>query len=117
MRSDRGVGGGYQLAPGASLPPLALDDDEAVAVHLPRADEAPGVGASADRAHDALAVGTHALLVVVTVERQVERREAPRRAASRSLGKSERDPARASGVAQQGHAIRDVSRESRHGHG
>ena len=32
VRSDRGVGGGYQLAPGASLPPLALDDDEAVAL-------------------------------------------------------------------------------------
>ncbi|WP_150462754.1 helix-turn-helix transcriptional regulator [Nesterenkonia ebinurensis] len=32
VRSDRGVGGGYQLAPGASLPPLVLDDDEAVAL-------------------------------------------------------------------------------------
>ncbi|MFT3661475.1 MAG: YafY family protein [Gordonia sp. (in: high G+C Gram-positive bacteria)] len=30
--ADRGVGGGYQLAHGASLPPLVLDDDEAVAV-------------------------------------------------------------------------------------
>src|ERR1700733_14889376 len=27
-----GVDGGYQLAPGAVLPPLVLDDDEAVAV-------------------------------------------------------------------------------------
>jgi predicted DNA-binding transcriptional regulator YafY len=27
-----GVGGGYQLAAGASLPPLLLDDEEAVAV-------------------------------------------------------------------------------------
>lgn len=34
VRSDRGVGGGYQLAPGASLPPLALDDDEAVALAI-----------------------------------------------------------------------------------
>jgi predicted DNA-binding transcriptional regulator YafY len=32
VRADRGVGGGYQLAPGASLPPLVLDDDEAVAL-------------------------------------------------------------------------------------
>lgn len=32
VQSDRGVGGGYQLAPGASLPPLALDDEEAVAL-------------------------------------------------------------------------------------
>lgn len=32
VHSDRGVGGGYQLAPGASLPPLVLDNDEAVAL-------------------------------------------------------------------------------------
>jgi predicted DNA-binding transcriptional regulator YafY len=32
VQADRGVGGGYQLAPGASLPPLVLDDDEAVAL-------------------------------------------------------------------------------------
>jgi hypothetical protein len=28
----RGVGGGYQLAAGAALPPLVLDDEEAVAI-------------------------------------------------------------------------------------
>lgn len=32
VKADRGVGGGYQLAPGAALPPLVLDDDEAVAI-------------------------------------------------------------------------------------
>lgn len=32
VQADRGVGGGYQLAPGASLPPLVLDDEEAVAL-------------------------------------------------------------------------------------
>jgi len=32
VQADRGVGGGYQLAPGAALPPLVLDDDEAVAL-------------------------------------------------------------------------------------
>ncbi|UFU03215.1 YafY family transcriptional regulator [Ruania suaedae] len=32
VQSGRGVGGGYQLAPGAALPPLVLDDDEAVAL-------------------------------------------------------------------------------------
>lgn len=30
--ASRGVGGGYALAPGASLPPLLLDDDEAAAI-------------------------------------------------------------------------------------
>jgi len=32
VRAARGVDGGYQLAAGASLPPLALDDEEAVAL-------------------------------------------------------------------------------------
>lgn len=30
--ADRGVGGGYQLAAGAALPPLVIDDEEAVAI-------------------------------------------------------------------------------------
>ena len=30
--ASRGVAGGYQLQPGAALPPLLLDDDEAVAI-------------------------------------------------------------------------------------
>ena len=34
VEAQRGVDGGYQLAPGASLPPLVLDDDEAVALAL-----------------------------------------------------------------------------------
>jgi predicted DNA-binding transcriptional regulator YafY len=32
VEAQRGVDGGYQLAPGAVLPPLVLDDDEAVAI-------------------------------------------------------------------------------------
>ena len=32
VEAQRGVDGGYQLAPGASLPPLVLDDEEAVAL-------------------------------------------------------------------------------------
>ena len=32
MEASRGIDGGYQLAPGSSLPPLVLDDDEAVAL-------------------------------------------------------------------------------------
>jgi predicted DNA-binding transcriptional regulator YafY len=34
VEAQRGVDGGYQLAPGAALPPLVLDDDEAVALTL-----------------------------------------------------------------------------------
>jgi len=32
VQASRGVDGGYQLSPGASLPPLVLDDEEAVAI-------------------------------------------------------------------------------------
>src|SRR3954454_23039501 len=32
VQAQRGVDGGYQLAAGAALPPLVVDDDEAVAV-------------------------------------------------------------------------------------
>src|ERR1700690_1324504 len=32
VQADRGVAGGYQLAAGAALPPLVLDDEEAVAL-------------------------------------------------------------------------------------
>src|SRR4051794_24745476 len=32
VEAQRGVDGGYALAPGAALPPLLLDDDEAVAL-------------------------------------------------------------------------------------
>jgi predicted DNA-binding transcriptional regulator YafY len=34
VQAQRGVDGGYQLAPGAALPPLVLDDEEAVALAL-----------------------------------------------------------------------------------
>src|SRR3954467_5409482 len=33
-QAQRGVDGGYQLAAGAAMPPLVLDDDEAVAIAL-----------------------------------------------------------------------------------
>ena len=32
VEAHRGVDGGYELAAGAALPPLAVDDDEAVAL-------------------------------------------------------------------------------------
>src|SRR3954467_11182250 len=34
VEAQRGVDGGYQLAAGAAMPPLVLDDDEAVAIAL-----------------------------------------------------------------------------------
>src|SRR5262249_44642334 len=34
VEAHRGVDGGYQLAAGAALPPLVLDDDEAVALAI-----------------------------------------------------------------------------------
>src|ERR671935_784593 len=34
VEAQRGVDGGYQLAAGAALPPLVIDDEEAVALAL-----------------------------------------------------------------------------------
>src|SRR4051794_41450423 len=45
VEAQRGVDGGYQLAAGASLPPLVLDDDEAVALALGLQAAAQGPGA------------------------------------------------------------------------
>src|SRR5699024_7998018 len=49
--AERGVGGGYQMAPGAAMPPLVLDDDEAVALtvglHLAAQATVSGIAESA----------------------------------------------------------------------
>lgn len=45
VRSTRGVDGGYQLAPGASMPPLVVDAEEAVAIVV--ALRAASLGAAA----------------------------------------------------------------------
>ncbi len=42
VQASRGVDGGYQLAPGASLPPLVLDDEEAVALAVGLQNAAQG---------------------------------------------------------------------------
>lgn len=56
VRTSRGVGGGYQLAPGGSLPPLVVDDEEAVAIVLGlRAAASGGIGGIAEAAARALA--------------------------------------------------------------
>ncbi len=54
VEASRGVDGGYQLAPGAVLPPLVVDDDEAVAIAVGMQAAAqgavPGIEESAVRA-------------------------------------------------------------------
>ena len=54
VEAARGVGGGYQLGAGASLPPLVLDDDEAVALvvglHVASDAAVAGVAESSVRA-------------------------------------------------------------------
>jgi predicted DNA-binding transcriptional regulator YafY len=42
VQASRGVDGGYQLAPGAALPPLVLDDEEAVALAVGLQNAAQG---------------------------------------------------------------------------
>jgi predicted DNA-binding transcriptional regulator YafY len=46
----RGVAGGYQLAPGAALPPLLLDDEEAVAIAVGLQTAATGAVAGIEEA-------------------------------------------------------------------
>ncbi|HEX2316030.1 MAG TPA: YafY family protein [Thermomonospora sp.] len=61
VRADRGVGGGYQLESGAAMPPLLLDDEEAVAI-------AVGLGTSAASAVGGVEeVAVRALAKVVQV--------------------------------------------------
>lgn len=56
ITTTRGTGGGYQLAPGGSLPPLVLGEDEAAAVVLALTDAATGTqAAQAEAAISALA--------------------------------------------------------------
>ena len=50
VRAHRGVDGGYQLAAGASLPPLLMDDDEAVAVAVGMQAAANGAVAGIEEA-------------------------------------------------------------------
>lgn len=50
VHSTTGVAGGYRLAPGADLPPLLLDDDEAVAVAVGLGTAAGGTVAGIEEA-------------------------------------------------------------------
>jgi len=61
VQAERGVGGGYQLAAGAALPPLLLDDEEAVALVI-------GLQSTIHGGEDVLAdAGLRALSKVVPV--------------------------------------------------
>src|SRR5258707_8941348 len=44
IQAQRGVAGGYQLAAGSALPPLVVDDEEAVALAIGLQAAAPGPG-------------------------------------------------------------------------
>jgi predicted DNA-binding transcriptional regulator YafY len=63
VRAWRGTGGGYELAAGAALPPLGLDEEEAVALTVGLLAARPGgtVTGSADISGRALAKLTQAL--------------------------------------------------------
>jgi len=55
VQASRGTDGGYQLAPGAVLPPLVLDDEEAVALAVGMGDAAQsGIGGIEEAAVRAL---------------------------------------------------------------
>ncbi|HEU0102437.1 MAG TPA: YafY family protein [Mycobacteriales bacterium] len=71
VQAHRGVDGGYQLAAGASLPPLVLDDDEAVAlaVGLQAATASPVAGMAESSAR---ALAKVAQVMPKRLRRQVE---------------------------------------------
>src|SRR5689334_20692572 len=50
VHAGQGVGGGYQLGPGQNLPPLLLDDEEAIATAVSLLDGAGGAVAGAGEA-------------------------------------------------------------------
>ena len=51
VHASQGVGGGYQLGPGQDLPPLLLDDEEAIVTAVSLLAGAGGAVASAGDAH------------------------------------------------------------------
>ncbi|MFC9650779.1 MULTISPECIES: helix-turn-helix transcriptional regulator [unclassified Streptomyces] len=53
VRAGQGVGGGYQLGPGQDLPPLLLDDEEAIATAVSLLVGAGGAGGAVVGAGDA----------------------------------------------------------------
>jgi predicted DNA-binding transcriptional regulator YafY len=50
VHAGQGVGGGYQLGPGQDLPPLLLDDEEAIATAVSLLTGVDGVADAASRA-------------------------------------------------------------------
>jgi predicted DNA-binding transcriptional regulator YafY len=106
VEAQRGVDGGYQLAAGASLPPLVLDDDEAVALALglQAAAQAP-VSGLADASVRALA--KVAQVMPPRLRRRVEALRAATVASPFSGAGPDLDPAVLTTVAQ---ACRDAVR-------
>lgn len=106
VEATPGVAGGYRLAPGASLPPLVLDDDEAVALTV-------GLQAAAQAAVAGMAESSvRALAKVVPVlpprlRRRVDALAAATAAVPWSGGEAAVDPAVLTTVAQ---ACRDTVR-------
>ena len=69
VQSRTGVAGGYRLGPGAAMPPLLLDDDEAVAV---------GLGLSAAAAGTVTGIEETSLRAITKLEQTLPARLRPR---------------------------------------
>ncbi|HEX6453737.1 MAG TPA: YafY family protein [Trebonia sp.] len=67
VQAQRGADGGYQLAAGAALPPLVVDDDEAVAVAVAlRTAAASGASGAAGAGEDTVAEASVRVLAKLT---------------------------------------------------
>lgn len=107
VEASRGVDGGYQLAPGATLPPLVVDDDEAVAIAVGM--QAAAQGAVAGIEEPALRALTKVVQVMPPrLRRRVDALRAVTVPATWGSGAAEAlDPAALIAVAQ---ACRDTER-------
>ena len=105
VHSSRGVTGGYQLAAGGSMPPLVVDEDEAIAMVVALGGAASGFGGTLSEASlSALAK------VVQVLPARLRRRAESLRAATVDSPFSQAPEVEASVLATVAQAIRDQER-------
>ncbi|WP_248580793.1 WYL domain-containing protein [Nocardioides sp. InS609-2] len=105
VHSNRGVEGGYQLGPGGSMPPLVVDEDEAIAMVVALGGTASGLSGSLSEASlSALAK------VVQVLPTRLRRRAEALRAATVDSPFSQAPEVEASVLSAVAQAVRDQER-------
>lgn len=104
VHSSRGTAGGYQLGAGAQLPPLLLDDEEAVAVAVGLRGAAGGGGVQGIEESSARALGKLEQVLPHRLRRRVNALNAYTVPMTRSYGGPAAEP---SVITELAHACRD----------